>query len=94
MEDRRGGNQRSGDRRKKQHESFPGWDGIDRRTKRDRRTKSRRGDHQHPYLETPEAIAKRELQLARREKERRIKEMKQEGVERREFERRELPEEE
>ena len=94
MEDRRGGNRRSEDRRKQQRESFPGWDGIDRRTKRDRRTKSRRGDHQHAYLETPHAIAKKELKLSRREKERRLKDTKREGIERREFERRIVTEEE
>ena len=88
MEDRRESNQRSGDRRIQHHESCPGWDGNDRRSKRDRRNKNRRGERQHTYLETPQAIAKKELKLSRREKDRRIRDIKREGIERREFERR------
>ncbi|MCF7810713.1 hypothetical protein K9N50_06960 [bacterium] len=88
MDERRGNSRRSEDRRKQQHESYSGWDGIDRRSKRDRRTKSRRGERQHAYLETPQAIAKKEIKLSRREKERRVKDLKREGIERREFERR------
>jgi len=44
-------------------------------------------------METPQAIAKKELQLSRCNKDRRVKDIKKDGIERREFERRDVSEE-
>ncbi len=87
MKDRRKVEQRKKDRRRRQHDEHPGWDGVERRTKADRRKGDRRGgDYRYGKDETPEAIAGRKQDFERREKERRISEERKKQRKSKDFE--------
>ena len=76
-----------GNQGKYQDESYPGWDGVERRDKRERREKNRRGSDHQKHPETPEVLAKRRLKHDRREKERRINQRRKADRLRKEIER-------
>ena len=87
MKDRRKVERRKKDRRIQQLDIHPGWDGVERRTKADRRKGDRRGgDYRYGKDETPEVIARRKRDFERREKERRISEERKKAREQKEFE--------
>lgn len=69
----RSGDRRSGnDRRKTQLTSASGWDGVERRSKRDQRTKNRRRDDFREGYEQSLTYKKRERNRDRRAKDRAI----------------------
>jgi len=77
MKDRRSDDRRKIERRIRQLEPFEGWDGVERRSKRDRRKGDRRGSNRHAEL-PPEVRDKKLREYEHRSKERsRDKQLKQ-----------------
>ncbi len=77
MEDRRSDGRRKIERRIRQLEPFEGWDGVERRSKRDRRKGDRRRSDRHAEL-PPEEREKKLHEYEHRSKERsRDKQLKQ-----------------
>ncbi|NQT35615.1 hypothetical protein HQ587_10535 [bacterium] len=87
MKDRRKAERRDKAQSRRQHDKHPGWDGVERRTKADRRKGDRReGDYRYGKDEAPEAIARRKKDFERREKEHRISEERRMQRKRKDFE--------
>jgi len=69
MEDRRQVERRRIERRQRQLEAFEGWDGVERRSKRDRRKGERRRAGRHSEV-PPAVLEKKSMRHKRREVER------------------------
>jgi len=79
MSDHRKTGRRDKNRRKHQLNSFESWSDTERRSKRDRRKGERRSTLNNINIEDPNKLRKKEIELERREKERRITERRKRG---------------